>query len=146
MDHPTITQLTNAVSDAIQQFSEGRPQAFQDLWSHRDDVTILGAFGGSEIGWSVVGPRIAWASSQFEDGSFLGYEPISIVAGSDMAYMVAIERTQAVIGGGGPPVIQELRVTQIFRREEAGWRMVHRHADALTSKAPPKPALDTAAR
>lgn len=33
-------------------------------------------------------------------------------------------------------MVQELRVTQIFR--EAGrWRIVHRHADAQVAKQPP---------
>ena len=39
------------------------PAAFQDLYSHADDVTIFGAFGGHEQGWDTVGPRLAWAAS-----------------------------------------------------------------------------------
>jgi ketosteroid isomerase-like protein len=31
----------------------------------------------------------------------------------------------------------ELRVTQVFRREDGKWRLVHRHAGPLIEKHPP---------
>jgi hypothetical protein len=33
--------------------------------------------------------------------------------------------------GGLPDQDWSLRVTLVFRRDKAGWRQVHRHADAL---------------
>jgi hypothetical protein len=117
------TDLYHTVSATLRDFVQGQPEPFQNLWSHADDVTILGAFGGHEVGWPIVGPRLAWAASQFQDGTFLGYTPLSFASSADMADMVAIERAQAVIGGNGPPVIQELRITQIFRIEDGTWKM-----------------------
>jgi hypothetical protein len=39
---------------ALGELVEGRPEAFKALWSHADDVTIMGAFGGFERGWDNV--------------------------------------------------------------------------------------------
>jgi len=41
-----------------------------------------------------------------------------------------------LVGGAGLVAVA-LRVTTIIRREETGWRVVHRHADPLTTPRPP---------
>jgi hypothetical protein len=38
-------------------FINGDPTAWKTHASHRADVTIFGAFGGTEKGWNQVGPR-----------------------------------------------------------------------------------------
>jgi hypothetical protein len=45
-----------------------------------------------------------------------------------LAYVVGYERAASSIGGG-PVEPVTLRVTQVYRREEGEWRLVHRHAD-----------------
>jgi ketosteroid isomerase-like protein len=37
------------------------------------------------------------------------------------------------VGGAEELVPVSLRVTTIFRREDDGWRIVHRHADPITA-------------
>jgi ketosteroid isomerase-like protein len=41
--------------------------------------------------------------------------------------------------GGATPEAYELRVTEVFRREDGEWKVVHRHAD-------PMPGSDAARR
>jgi len=48
---------------ALGELVQGRPEAFKSLWSHGDDVTIMGAFGGFECGWDNVAQRLDWASA-----------------------------------------------------------------------------------
>ena len=43
---------------AEEEFVQGRPAAFQALWSHADDVTLCGGFGGVERGWEKVTARL----------------------------------------------------------------------------------------
>jgi hypothetical protein len=40
---------------------QGRPEAFKAPWSHADEVTIMGAFGGFARGWENVAQRLDWA-------------------------------------------------------------------------------------
>jgi ketosteroid isomerase-like protein len=46
----------------------------------------------------------------------------------DLAYTVGYQRYAGSISGA-PAQDTVLRVTQIFRREEGEWKVVHRHGD-----------------
>ena len=49
-----LARLREALTAAQAAFVNGNPEPFKALWSHGDDVTILGAFGGYEQGWDLV--------------------------------------------------------------------------------------------
>jgi ketosteroid isomerase-like protein len=73
------------------------------------------------------------ASSQLRDGEPTRFERISGHTGTDLAYIVEIERTRAKVGGSDEASPVSLRVTTIFRLEDGKWRILHRHADPITS-------------
>ena len=122
---------------AEHEFALGRPAAFKALWSHGDEVSICGAFGGVESGSEKVAARLDWASSQFSEGTRSRGE-IKSVVGADFAYIVQTELIRFRASGRTERVTLELRVTMVFRREADEWRIVHRHADSKTSRQPPK--------
>ncbi len=115
------------------EFANGRPEDFKALWSHSDDVTLSGGLGGTiEVGWGNVAARIDWVSPKYADGTrsrqeFSGY------IGDDFAYLVQKEFVEARVGSQTERSKNELRVTMVFRRENDGWRIVHRHADSQTA-------------
>ena len=119
---------------AMGSFVRGDANAAASLWLSAEDVTIFGAFGGYERGWAAVRPRLAWAASQFQDGTW-ACEHLAAHFGADVGYTVGIEHARASIGGS--PGRQDLRVTHLYRRVDGRWQMVHRHADPLTGKAAP---------
>ena len=121
---------------AEEDFAQGRPAAFQALWSHADDVTLCGAFGRVERGWKNVAARLDWASSKYSDGTRSRKE-ISGAVTTDFAYIVQTEVIRSRLAGRTEQSSQELRVTMVFRREADGWRIVHRHADSLINSQPP---------
>ena len=114
----------------------GDATGLQALYSHRDDVTVMGGFGGFERGWAEVGPRLAWAASHFRGGKY-SQQNISITVGRDVACLVCLERWAQNSHDGQPVPIMALRVTQTFRLEGERWRLVHRHADELVQKREP---------
>jgi ketosteroid isomerase-like protein len=73
------------------------------------------------------------AASPFRDGEFLSAEIIERYVTSELAYVVEIERGEAKIGGSEEMSPWALRVTMIFRPEEGEWKVVHRHADPITT-------------
>jgi len=50
--------------------------------------------------------------------------------------VVEVERFEAKVGGGEQRVPVALRVTSVFRREDGEWKVVHRHADPITTSQP----------
>ena len=82
------------------------------------------------------------AVSQLREGEPIRFERISEYATADLAYILEIERTRAKAGGADEMSPISLRVTTIFRREDDGWRIVHRHADPITSPRPIESALE----
>jgi len=98
------------------------------LWSHDDPVTLFGArLMGT--GWTQIGQAFEQLASRFSNGSF-DVEIIAAGASGDLAYIVGIERSMASVGGAAAEAY-ELRVTEVFRREDGEWKVVHRHADPL---------------
>jgi len=83
---------------AEHEFAHGRPAAFKALWSHSDDASICGAFGGVESGWDKVASRLDWASSQFSDGTRTR-EEIRSAVGADFAYIVQTEQIRFRVPG-----------------------------------------------
>ena len=119
-------------------FINGKPGRWKQHTSHTTDVTIYGAFGGSEKGWKDVGPRNDWASGQFQNsGAWQRIEYISKQVSGSLAVTVAIERQTALIHGQTAPTARSLRVTQVFRKEGGVWKLLHRHADPLVERLPP---------
>ncbi len=121
-------------------FLNGDPTLWKQHASHRDDATIVGGFGGpGEKGWAAVSARYDWASSQYKSReAALKVEYLSIVVSGDLGYTVAVERQEGVRVGDQPtPIKRALRATQIFRKEDGAWKLLHRHADPVVEKQVP---------
>lgn len=137
-DEVAFNQFLAQWEAAQGRFINGDPTPWKQRASHGDDVTIFGAFGGSEKGWAEVGSRNDWASAQFKDsGAKQNIEYLTTGTSGDLAFTVSIERQVAQIVGQSEPTSRALRVTQIFRREGDQWKLLHRHADPLVERLPP---------
>jgi ketosteroid isomerase-like protein len=131
------TAFVAQLETAEEEFVQGRPAAFQALWSRADDVTLCGGFGGVERGWKNVTDRLSWVSNKYSDGTRTR-EEISRMVGADFAYLVQKEVIHSRLASQVELSTQELRATMVFRREANGWRIVHRHADSQIATRPPQ--------
>ena len=125
------------------EITNGNPDVYKQLYSRQDDVTLANPFGPPARGWSDVSSRLDRAAENFRDGEVVGFENVSTVIGSDLAYTVEIESYRARVGKADEITPVSVRVTTIFRRGGGIWKVVHRHADPITSPRPPESILQT---
>jgi len=69
----------------------------------------------------------------FKPGGTNTFEVMHMAVDTDLAYWVGIQRSVVNMLGQDSSVPMALRVTEIFRRDGAEWKLIHRHADKLAS-------------
>jgi ketosteroid isomerase-like protein len=125
-----------AVEAAQVQLVNGQPGPFKALWSQREDVTLSGGLGGAIArGWPQISERLDWVATQYA-GGMRTHQEVARYIGQDLAYVVLRETIRFKNPADGRAMVQELRVTQVFRREGGRWRIVHRHADSQVVRNP----------
>jgi ketosteroid isomerase-like protein len=113
----------------------------KQLFSHREDVSLANPYGPPVRGWEQVAKTIEHASSLRSDGEFVGSEIVAKYVTPELAYVVQIERAEAKVGGREEITPYALRSTNIFRPENGEWKVVHRHADPITTPQPAESVL-----
>ncbi len=135
-----LSQMLPRYVRAADAMHNGDPALFVEIWSRRDQVTLLGAAASSPVGWKNVTEAQRSVASRFSNGTPLDFELIAADVNGDLAYTVGYERCSvSVHGGPARPVF--LRATQIYRRENGEWKLVHRHADPAPGGSPATDAL-----
>ena len=121
---------------AGQEFVKGNPELVQELFSHRDDVTLANPFGPPARGWDEVREAQERGAAVFRDGEIWAFETVAKYAAPELACILWIERTNAKVGGAEEITPCDLRVTMTLRPENGTWKVVHRHADPITTLRP----------
>jgi ketosteroid isomerase-like protein len=106
----------------------GDPSSWIAAWSHQDPVSVFGAGVRGRSGWDEVLRTITWVAGRFDGCTDYHYELVSADVHGDLAFTCGFERYTAS-RPDGDPVTTELRVTQVYRREDGVWKIVHRHGD-----------------
>jgi ketosteroid isomerase-like protein len=131
-----VDELLEQFHLAQGEFLKGNPEPVQKLYSYREDVSLANPYGPPVRGWEQVANTIEHASSLRSDGEFVGSEIVAKYVTPELAYVVQIERAEAKVGGREEITPYALRSTNIFRLEEGEWKVVHRHADPITTPQP----------
>lgn len=126
---------------ALDEIINGRRELYQQLYSRRDDATLanpFAPFGPVSRGYPQISETIARAAANYVQGRVVGFENFVTFLLPDWGYVVEVERFEAALKGRAELSPLALRVTTILRREDTGWKVVHRHADPI---AAPRPAM-----
>jgi ketosteroid isomerase-like protein len=131
-----VDQLIEQYQLALGEFFKGNPEPVQKMFSHREDVSLANPLGPPAHGWEQVAQTIERAASSFTDGEMVAFETVAKYVTPELAYAVWLERAKVKLGGMEDFAPSVLRVTMIFRPEDGTWKVVHRHADPITTPQP----------
>ncbi len=119
-------------------YVRGDAQPLNEIVTHEFPATFFGPGGGSVEGTETVASRYSKDAGSFAPGGDSHFEILDMGASDGIAYWVGFQKASAHMKGKKDPVSFNLRVTEIFRHEADGWKMIHRHADPLAEAQPPK--------
>ena len=131
-----VDELIERYQLALDEFMKGNPEPVKELFSHREEVTLANPLSPPAHGWDEVGATIEHAASQFRDGRLVDVEIVEKNVTPEFAYTLWLERAEGKVSGREDVAPATLRVTMIYRPEEGGWKVVHRHADPITTPQP----------
>ena len=128
------TELEEFVRRCLEGLShqvQGNPGPFLAVWSHADDVAILGAVGSYAQGWDNVRAHLLGTSKAL-NWTDLSVERLLTTTSGDLAVTVVLEHMTRNLERD--PDSRTLRTTQAYRRENGNWRLVLRHANTVTAE------------
>ncbi|MGH2982988.1 MAG: YybH family protein [Solirubrobacterales bacterium] len=121
---------------ALDEIAKGSPSGFLELYSQGEDATLANPFGPPARGPSQIAEAGRRAASHYREGRAIDFENVAKYVTPDLAYILEIERFEAKVGGSEEVTPLALGVTSIFRPEDGTWKLVHRHADPITTPRP----------
>lgn len=122
--------------DALSRMANGESGTMTDLWMHGSNATTMHPIGGREEGWDDVSASFDGVASAAQGGHVRLDAQLVVVAG-DVAWEAGVERGHITLGEERVDI--DGRVTNVYRRDGDGWKLVHHHAD-------PSPAMIEAVR
>jgi ketosteroid isomerase-like protein len=130
-----LDRVIERYHQALDEFSRGNPDPVKEFYSGRDDVAIANPFFPLTSGRERVVERLERSVQNFRDGE-VGFQNVLKWVSGELACIVELEEWKTKVGGREDVTPFTLRVTTLFRAEGGGWKVVHRHADPITTARP----------
>ena len=125
-----IASLIERAREKNAAFMRGDMARWFQLVRIAPDFTLMQPFGGpASRGFDASPKRLADLSRYFREGE-TELEVLQTYASNALVVLVMVERQRAEVGGLAAQD-WSLRVTEVYRKDDTDWQLVHRHADPL---------------
>jgi ketosteroid isomerase-like protein len=124
-----IDELVRRTEEAAAALIRGDIDRYLELTDHAPGYTLMNPFGGPAVQYEDRAESVRESAGYFQGGD-AKLEVAEVHAWDDTVVLVMIERQHGKVGDL-PEQDWSLRVTEVFRGEGSGWKLVHRHADPL---------------
>ena len=123
-----LARVKTALYEAELALHNGDAAPRRALWSRSEPVSVLGAWRNAH-GQRELDELFTSLARSFSDCTSYTFELQAYDVVGDMAYTAGLEHTSASVDG--QPRSYSLRATQVYRREDGEWKVVHRHGDTV---------------
>jgi ketosteroid isomerase-like protein len=128
---------------ALDEIARGDPGPFFELYSDSAEATLANPYLPPACGRGEIEAAGRLGAANYREGRAIAFDNFAKVLTGDIGYTLEIERFEAKVAGGDEIRPVALRVTSIYRSEDGGWRLLHRHADPITVPQPMDSVLRT---
>lgn len=124
---------------AAKAYVNGDGSGVDELVPQEGQATFFSPLGDVVTGASDVARRYRDDAKAFHEDGTTRFEVLHQAQSGDLAFWTGYQMTRAHIGSMPDPKEMRARVTEVFRRIDGRWKLVHRHADhqEVTMKTPP---------
>jgi uncharacterized protein (TIGR02246 family) len=122
--------------EALRKILNGDPSGYAALFADRDDITLGNPFGPYGKGREAVLKALNSASTKYHEGSVVAVDRVAVYGDDRFVCLVEVEHDRAKLGGATDFSEFAARVTSVYEKLGGSWRLVHRHADPITSARP----------
>lgn len=126
-------QFMKQREEAASAYVSGDAAPVGALLTQHGPSSFFGPMGGHIEGAKKVLTTHEHGAEQFHSGGENKMEILHMGASDGIAYWVGLQHATVQMGESAKPTQMSLRVTELFRREEGEWKLIHRHADMLAS-------------
>lgn len=120
--------------EASDAFVNGESNSLDNISVQISPATSFGPKGNWVQGADLVNAANANGSKHFKSSSKNAFEVLNKGEDKNLAYCIGIQHSVVLMAGHKESIPFDLRVTEIFRRENGAWKLFHRHADPLKSE------------
>lgn len=122
-----LIEANNLLYAGLNEMFTGNLETLDNLWSHTNEITYMGPFGGCLVGWNEVNEEFKKVAAM-KLGGKITCKDLKVYEGADIGYTSCTEEGEN-ISPDGKPVSVSHRATNIFHLENGKWKLVHHHSD-----------------
>ena len=116
------------------EYIQGNADSLIGISATAGPSTFFPPNGARVVGAAKVNAANRQGAKAFAEGSTGRFEVLQSGSSGKLGFWTGIQHADMAMKGAKKRVKMKLRITEVFRLERSGWKLVHRHADM----GPPK--------
>jgi ketosteroid isomerase-like protein len=133
MPYSTFEDLMSVRQRAAEAYVSGDSAKLDSLVPHNGIASWHSPRGETVIGAEPVAARYIKEAATFHSDGTTHFEIIQQGCDGGLGFWTGFQVATVRIGDAPHPVTMRLRVTEIFRKIDGTWKLIHRHADLPTN-------------
>lgn len=125
----TFEDFLTAREQAAKAYVCGDGTKLDALVPHDGTASFHSPGGDTIVGAQAVAARYLTDAAAFHHNGTTHFEIIQKGQDGDLGFWTGFQIAKVQIGDAPHPLEMRIRVTELFRRTDGKWRLIHRHAD-----------------